>query len=527
MIKNIAIENFMSHQATRIELAPGVTVITGPNNIGKSAVVEGVRSLIHNPSPKHSIRHGAKQAVVRLELDSGEIIEWVRSDKTAFYRLLRPSTDGQEKAPEVEEYRKLGQSVPDDIMALLRLGLVETEIGEIDIHIGNQREPIFLLNSPGSHAASFFAASTEAEYLLRMRQALKSRVDYAKATTKALVSDCKIRERELLRYRPLSLLEPEVEKAEKSYDLICQNQKSLPEFARFNRMLADQELHFLRYQQSAKILDTIKPPPQLQEVAGLEALLHQSQGREAQAGLAADMSQVLASLTDPPILQEIATLAHLACQLADTDKLLELRQEEHSILVDLNEPVALQSVGDLEGQTRAIHRLEIAFSANLNLSRILEVIQEPPIIPDLTYFEQLLDTLRSCELREHQARRYQENLANLTSPPDLADVTHLLQLIDGFSHSQTRLRFFEALSDPLAGLSAIPETAPTQHLEDLIDKMARIRRGLSQKERERDSLEEDLRQKRLEVEQLILETDLCPLCGSPMDVSHFLEASHA
>ena len=169
MIKSITIENFMSHQATRIELSPGVTVITGPNNIGKSAVVEGVRSLVHNPSPKHSIRHGAKQAVIRLEIDSGEIIEWVRSDKTAFYRLLRPADDAQEEAYKVEEYRKLGQSVPEDIMALLRLGLVETESGEIDIHIGNQREPIFLLNSPGSHAASFFAASTEAEYLLRMR----------------------------------------------------------------------------------------------------------------------------------------------------------------------------------------------------------------------------------------------------------------------------------------------------------------------------------------------------------------------
>ena len=90
MIKSITLENFMSHRATRIDLAPGVTVITGPNNVGKSAWVEAVRSLVQNPSQKHSIRHGAKQAVVRLELDSGEIIEWVRTEKTAYYRLFRP-----------------------------------------------------------------------------------------------------------------------------------------------------------------------------------------------------------------------------------------------------------------------------------------------------------------------------------------------------------------------------------------------------------------------------------------------------
>jgi DNA repair exonuclease SbcCD ATPase subunit len=49
---------------------------------------------------------------------------------------------------------------------------------------------------------------------------------------------------------------------------------------------------------------------------------------------------------------------------------------------------------------------------------------------------------------------------------------------------------------------------------------------LSPKRQERDSLEEALKQKRAEVEELIRETGLCPLCGSPMDVSHFLEAVH-
>jgi DNA repair exonuclease SbcCD ATPase subunit len=137
MIKSITLENFMSHQATRIELAPGVTVITGLNNVGKSALVEGVRSLVQNPSQKYSIRHGAKQAVVRLELDFGEIIEWVRTDRTAYYRLLRPQANGQEGACDPEEYRKIGLTVPEDIQTLLRLGRVETETGDIDIHIGS------------------------------------------------------------------------------------------------------------------------------------------------------------------------------------------------------------------------------------------------------------------------------------------------------------------------------------------------------------------------------------------------------
>jgi DNA repair exonuclease SbcCD ATPase subunit len=526
MIKSITIENFMSHLATQIELAPGVTVITGPNNVGKSALVEGVRSLVHNPSPKHSIRHGAKQAVVRLELDSGEIIEWVRSDKTAFYRLLRPASNGQ-GAPDAEEYRKIGQSVPEDIMALLRLGLVETESGDIDIHIGNQRNPIFLLNSPGSVAASFFAASTEAEYLLRMRQALKSRVDFAKATSKTLASERIIAERELLRYQPLDLLEPDIEKAGDSYELICKNQKSIPEFAQLIKILAEREQHFFRRRQSLTILESVKPPPELYEVVRLEALLHQWQGREAQVDWAAAMSRFLVPLTGPPVLLETATLGQLASQLKDSDKLLKQRQEEQGILAGLKEPLALQPVGDLEGQTQTIQRLEMALSANRSLSQVLDGIQPPCSIQDLTHFEQIMGNLCSCELRVNQARQHQENLANLTLPPDLHDVSHLLRLIEDFSIIQARHRLLKSLYDPLSSLPAVPEAVPTVQLEEVIREIAGISRQLFQKEQELLSLEKAREQKHQEVEQLIQETGICPLCGSRMDVSHFLEAMHA
>ena len=182
----------MAHKATSIELSPGVTVITGPNNIGKSAVVEAIRYLVYNPSPKNVIRHGAKKAVVCLELDSGEIITWQRQDKNASYTIQQP---GQEP----EAYHKFGRDVPDDVRSLLRLELVETDTGKLDIHLGNQREPIFLLDRPGSHAAGFFAASSEADYLLKMQQALKSRIDQANRDKKRLSQELTDLAKQLLR----------------------------------------------------------------------------------------------------------------------------------------------------------------------------------------------------------------------------------------------------------------------------------------------------------------------------------------
>jgi DNA repair ATPase RecN len=90
MIKRITIDDYMAHQHTVLELGPGVTVLTGPNNVGKSAVVEAIRSVAQNPAPEHVVRHGARQALVRVELDSGEVIEWVRKKSNAVYRLYRP-----------------------------------------------------------------------------------------------------------------------------------------------------------------------------------------------------------------------------------------------------------------------------------------------------------------------------------------------------------------------------------------------------------------------------------------------------
>ena len=149
--------------------------------------------------------------------------------RLAYYRLFRPRAALGGGEP--EEYRKIGLTVPEDVRALLRLGLVETEADDIDIHIGNQREPIFLLNRPGSQAAGFFAASSEAAYLLHMRQALKSREDYAKSTRKVLAGEGQAQEQALHRYQPLDGIEPELDRAEETYALIGANQGSLPELA--------------------------------------------------------------------------------------------------------------------------------------------------------------------------------------------------------------------------------------------------------------------------------------------------------
>ena len=448
--------------------------------------MEAVRSLVQNPSQKHSIRHGAKQAVVRLELDSGEMIEWVRTEKTAYYRLFRPE-DGGGGVGEPEEFRKIGLTVPEEVRALLRLGLVETEADDIDIHIGNQREPIFLLNRPGSQAAGFFAASSEAEYLLRMRQALKSREDYAKSTRKVLAGDCQVQEQALRRYQPLDDIGPELKRAEETYELIGANQSALPELARCIDTLAVKGQALSRHCHRAGLLRGLGAPPVLTEIADLIALLQHWGRMSGKTEAAAARVEVLGPLTGPPLLTATSFLAQLTGRLTATAGVLQGRRREKESLADL---------------------------------------AEPPLIQGVLPLEELMEDLRSREELKTRARYRQEALAGLAAPADPAGVDDLMQVIADLARLETRQGRLEGVSGTLGELRVEPALAPTLDLERLIGQTEAVIKERSRRQQEREVLAMALDKKRAEAAELIRETNLCPLCGSPMDVAHFLETGH-
>jgi hypothetical protein len=192
-------------------------------------------------------------------------------------------------------------------------------------------------------------------------------------------------------------------------------------------------------------------------------------------------------LSAPSPLEETASLAHLSGRLAATDRLLkQYRQEQENLL-------------------------ELA---------------QPPLIQDVLLLEQLLENLHSREYLKNRASYRQEILAVVTAPPDLAEVADLTGVIAQLFRLQARGRQMAGLAGTLGALVALPDMAPTQDLEKLIGQTEGVIKKISEKQQARDSLEEALVHKRMEVAELIRETGLCPLCGSPMDVAHFLEAAH-
>src|SRR5438067_1797551 len=99
----------MSHAHSAIELADGLTALVGPNNCGKSAVVDAIQTVCENARGSYMLRHGQKECGVTIETAEGHVVEWRRKGDTVKYLV-----DGR-------EFDRLSGGVPQEVHAILKL----------------------------------------------------------------------------------------------------------------------------------------------------------------------------------------------------------------------------------------------------------------------------------------------------------------------------------------------------------------------------------------------------------------------
>lgn len=132
-LQHVSICNWQSHKDTKLDLVPGLNVIIGDTDQGKSAFLRSILWPITNrPLSDSFIRHGQKQAVVELKFADGINVQRKRSNTVNLYMLND------------EEFSAPGTTVPDKIVKALNMTEFNWE---------KQRDPPFLLAStPGQVA---------------------------------------------------------------------------------------------------------------------------------------------------------------------------------------------------------------------------------------------------------------------------------------------------------------------------------------------------------------------------------------
>lgn len=142
IIENITMRHFMSHHNTVYQLHPHLTCIVGENDIGKSVVATAMKALSYGESSDSYIQHHEKEAQVQIDLTGQRQILWQRFRET------------DQDNPQKVKYSIFHQGIlthsefnsseaPTFIQKELNICTVE----DIDVHIGNQKNPVFLLSS--------------------------------------------------------------------------------------------------------------------------------------------------------------------------------------------------------------------------------------------------------------------------------------------------------------------------------------------------------------------------------------------
>jgi len=139
MFKKLTIHNFQSHRDTTIDFCPGVNVITGRSQAGKTAILRALQWVISN-RPRgfrfHSYFAGKLPTKVSLTLQDGTTVALEKTEKGAVYSL-----DSHLSA---QEFKGFSDKVPD---------AVEQAINLSDINVQSQlEEPFLVLSSPGEIA---------------------------------------------------------------------------------------------------------------------------------------------------------------------------------------------------------------------------------------------------------------------------------------------------------------------------------------------------------------------------------------
>lgn len=164
-VRGIRLVNVRAHVDTWVPLFPGATAFIGDNNYGKStALSTATKAVAYNESDDTVIRHGAAQAQITFELENARKLVWTRRRKGSpkvVYALYQGETLLKEgKAPS-------RGSVPDWVRE--ELGIAEVD--DLDIQVGSQKKPVFLLDETASRRARLLSVGRESGHLVQVMNA--------------------------------------------------------------------------------------------------------------------------------------------------------------------------------------------------------------------------------------------------------------------------------------------------------------------------------------------------------------------
>lgn len=189
----IEAENFESYTKARIDLSPGVTVITGKNGRGKSAWARMLRANFLGKASDDNIRHDKTATTVNIGFSDGRVLSHTRKSKGAPKgEYVLHTTESYEYAKDHPGTWKRDEGAPRPLHHTETARLpdwvaAETGVADVDginVALWGQLTPVFMLDEPPSKRASLLSIGRESGHLFAMNEVYKEDVRNAASTVK-------------------------------------------------------------------------------------------------------------------------------------------------------------------------------------------------------------------------------------------------------------------------------------------------------------------------------------------------------
>ena len=196
MISRIELQNFQSHKSSELLLSPGVNVIVGPSDSGKSAIIRALRWLVWNRPQGDAFRSvwGGITAVV-LNTDKHSIIRRKQPQGNSYFL----QTYGG--AIKDIEFKAFSTEIPEEIVSSLNLN---------DINLQQQLDRPFLLDSTPGEVAQHFNQIAHLDIIDTGIQAVARWVRELEQDIRVAISHKEELEEKLKQYAHLDEFETEV-----------------------------------------------------------------------------------------------------------------------------------------------------------------------------------------------------------------------------------------------------------------------------------------------------------------------------
>ncbi|MNR71627.1 recombination protein F [compost metagenome] len=335
-IRKIVLKNFRKHVHTEIPCFPGATALVGDNNLGKSTcIVSTLKAVAYGESDDSMIRHGCEQAEVTIHLEKGQRIEWVRNNKRSPAVMYRYFV-GDNPTPVHEGRPKARNTAPDWVTEVLGIARVD----DLDIQVGNQKAPVFLLNETASKRAQILSLGRESGHLRTLMKRYEEVRSGDNETVKRGEAELARLNFNVERMADVPVLAEKLGDLTQTAEALITHLARREQVASLVRSLEDGGSRLAAAERECQVLSQLPALPQLQDVSRAKQLADSLERSE----------QLLAKLHIPampqlPKMTDTAAIAALGVRLTTSSKRLELLE---SVPAQMPALPQLQDLGALE-----------------------------------------------------------------------------------------------------------------------------------------------------------------------------------